>query len=239
MVRSMGARAILTGSPTRRTGQRMCTSTTLIPGTAVTAPHGRRDIGRRLKVPKRWQQQGKWRKTGTIPGGILTVGPNHFGSRCGPGALYKQPGSREEAAGLPCRAVATAPGSADIHTDLAVIFVNLGQRQEALAWLENAVETHSVARARMAGDRLLNDSLEAQARKMLVHCGLGCGDPRPAFDRTKRTVRTASAIAGLRPIDRHGAGRCHATEPEPQLEAPEVAVANAGAPSVPMASDHV
>jgi tetratricopeptide (TPR) repeat protein len=86
----------------------MFTSATLISGSAANAPDGRRDIARGFKLARRWQQQGKWREAEQVYGSVLTVEPRHFGSLCGPGAVYKQQGRREEAAALFRRAAASA-----------------------------------------------------------------------------------------------------------------------------------
>jgi len=78
----------------------MFTSATLITGNAANAPEGRRDIARGFELARRWQQQGKWREAEQVYGSILTVEPRHFGSLCGLGAVYKQPGWHEETVAL-------------------------------------------------------------------------------------------------------------------------------------------
>jgi tetratricopeptide (TPR) repeat protein len=84
------------------------------------------------------------------------------------------------------------------------------------------------------------DNLEAQARKMIAHCGLGWEDACLAFHQAKRPVTTASSVQVRQPIYRHALGRWrrYANELRPLLEALDVPLANAGTPSGPMASDH-
>jgi tetratricopeptide (TPR) repeat protein len=84
------------------------------------------------------------------------------------------------------------------------------------------------------------EDLEAQARKMLAHCGLDWEDGCLAFDRTKRSVTGASSIEVRRPLYRHAVGRWrrYANELGPLLEALEIPVANAGDPSGPVAPNH-
>jgi hypothetical protein len=49
--------------------------------------------------------------------------------------------------------------------------------------------------------------LEAQARRMLAHCGLAWEDACLAFHQTRRLVRTASSVQVRQPLYRSAIGR--------------------------------
>jgi len=51
------------------------------------------------------------------------------------------------------------------------------------------------------------DDLEAQARRIVAHCGLDWQDACLAFHRTQRAVRTASVLQVRQPIHRGSVGR--------------------------------
>jgi tetratricopeptide (TPR) repeat protein len=125
----------------------MSINATIISGTTANGSDGCREIARGFKLARRWQQQGKWREAEQVYASFLT---RHFASLAGLGAVYKQQGRREEAVALFRRAAASAPNSADIHSDLGVIFTNLEQPKEAIACFDKALaedpddaETHN------------------------------------------------------------------------------------------------
>ena len=51
------------------------------------------------------------------------------------------------------------------------------------------------------------DDFEAQARRVIAHCGLDWDDACLGFFRTERTVRTASVVQVRQPIYRSSVGR--------------------------------
>jgi len=83
------------------------------------------------------------------------------------------------------------------------------------------------------------DNLEAQARKMIAHCGLEFEDACLAFDQAQRPVATASSAQVRQPIYRHAVGRWRPfmNELQPLLEALGVPSATMPMPLSPMV-DH-
>lgn len=77
------------------------------------------------------------------------------------------------------------------------------------------------------------DNLEAQARRMIAHCGLGWEHACLAFDKVKRPVATASAVQVRQPIYRHAVGRWrpYANELKLLLEALDIPLEKAPPPS--------
>jgi Sulfotransferase family len=65
------------------------------------------------------------------------------------------------------------------------------------------------------------DDLEGQARRILAHCGLSWEETCLDFQRTRRSVRTASCVQVRQPIYRDSVGRWrpYANELKPLLQA--------------------